>query len=180
MAQQLQPPPPPPSEIPSIPNAPPSPFFSRRSARQFGLFAAGAGFVALSSMITRRSIVRRYKAMLPKFYQPNTRVNEVDGAFEALEALSVATINVFSIGMMVAGGLLWSFDISTLEDMRRKVRRDLGVDNGRVDTEAEQEMEEWMATVLSRMDFKEKVKKRLEVHGKESKVKEGKPESETS
>ena len=28
--------------------------------------------------------------------------------------------------MMVTGGLLWAFDISSLEDMRRKVRGGIG------------------------------------------------------
>lgn len=130
-------------------------FFSERSRRQLGLFAAGAGFFALSSFITRRSIVRRYKASIPKFYQPSNRLNyDVNGAMEAFEALNIATINVISVGMMTGGGLLWAFDIASLDDMRKKVRTNLGVDDIRKDGDAEEEIEEWFATVLARKEFK--------------------------
>ena len=132
-----------------------SAFFSPRSQRQLGLFAAGAGFFAVSTAITRRSIVRRYKASIPKFYHPSNRANyEINGAMEAFEALNIATVNVVSVGMMLSGGLLWAFDISSLEDMRKKVRTNLGVDNIRTDQDAEQEIEEWFATVLARKEFK--------------------------
>jgi hypothetical protein len=120
-----------------------------------GLFAAGASFFALSQFITRRSIVRRYKASIPKFYQPSNRLNyDVNGAMEAFEALNIATINVISVGMMFSGGLLWAFDIASLEDMRKKVRTNLGVDGIRKDQDAEEEIEEWFATVLARKEFK--------------------------
>jgi hypothetical protein len=134
---------------------PQSAFFSQRSRRQLGLFAAGAGFFALSTAITRRSIVRRYKATIPKFYQPSNRINyEVNGTMEAFEALNIATINVVSVGMMAAGGLLWAFDIASVDDMRRKVRTNLGVDTNRTDQDAEKEIEEWFASVLARKEFK--------------------------
>ncbi|KUJ07269.1 uncharacterized protein LY89DRAFT_540973, partial [Mollisia scopiformis] len=132
-----------------------SAFFSQRARRQLGLFAAGAGFFAIASVITRRSLVRRYKQSIPKFFQPSNRLNyEVNGAMEALEALNLATINVISVGMMATGGLLWAFDISSLDDMRKKVRTNLGVDPIRTDEDAEQEIEEWFATVLARKEFK--------------------------
>lgn len=132
-----------------------SAFFSPRSRRQLSLFAAGVGFFAISSVITRRSIVRRYKATVPKFYQPsNGPSTQVNGAMEAFEALNIATVNVFSVGMMVTGGLLWAFDIASLEDMRSKVRTNLGVDPIRTDQDAEAEIEEWFATVLARKEFK--------------------------
>jgi hypothetical protein len=120
-----------------------------------GLFAAGAGFFAVSTAITRRSIARRYKASIPKFYHPSNRANyEVNGALEAFEALSIATVNVMSVGIMLSGGLLWAFDISSLEDMRRKVRPSLGVDTIRTDQNTEEEIEEWFATVFARKEFK--------------------------
>ncbi|KAE8443448.1 hypothetical protein EG329_001845 [Mollisiaceae sp. DMI_Dod_QoI] len=153
-----------------------SAFFSQRARRQLSLFAAGAGFFAIATAITRRSIVRRYKASIPKFYQPSNRSNyEVNGAMEAFEALNIATINVFSIGMMVSGGLLWAFDISSLEDMRKKVRTNLGVDPIRTDEDAEQEIEEWFATVLARKEFKalraeKKIKDQEEVKDQEKKA----------
>lgn len=132
-----------------------SAFFSQRSRRQLGLFAAGVGFFAISTAITRRSIVRRYKASIPRFYQPSNRPgSEVNGAMEAFEALNIATVNVLSVGIMVSGGLLWAFDIASLEDMRKKVRTNLGVDPIRTDEDAEQEIEEWFASVLARKEFK--------------------------
>jgi len=75
---------------------------------------------------------------------------------EAFEALNVATINVLSVGMMVSGGLLYAFDISSIDDMRTKVRRQIGVDVNRTDQDVEEEIEEWFATVLDRKEMKEK------------------------
>lgn len=73
---------------------------------------------------------------------------------EAFEALNIATVNVISVGMMLTGGLLWAFDIASLDDMRSKVRTNLGVDPIRTDQDAEAEIEEWFATVLARKEFK--------------------------
>lgn len=76
---------------------------------------------------------------------------------EAFEALNVATINVASVAMMVTGGLLWAFDISSLEDARVKIRGGLGVDgSGRSEAEADEEFEEWLATTLARKESKQK------------------------
>ncbi|TVY94461.1 Altered inheritance of mitochondria protein [Lachnellula willkommii] len=153
-----------------------SSFFSQRSRRQLGLFFAGAGFFAVSMAITRRSLVRRYKATIPKFYQPNNRPGfEVNGAMEAFEALNIATINVLSVSMMVSGGFLWALDISSLDDMRRKVRINMGMDASREDSEAEEEIEEMIATILARKEFKHLLGKEKEEEGKEkqeSKVEE--------
>lgn len=132
-----------------------SPIFSQRARRQLGLFAAGASFFALSTIITRRSIVRRYKAAIPKFYEPSNRVNyEVNGAVEAAEALVLATLNVFSAGVMFSGGLTWAFDISSLDDMRQKVRTNMRVDAIPKNEDDEKEIEEWFATILARKEFK--------------------------
>ena len=91
---------------------------------------------------------------------------------EAFEALNIATINVLSVGMLVSGGLLWAFDIASLEDMRRKVRTGLGVDASRTDQDAEEEIEEWFATVLRRKDMKDSRSK--EAKGKDIKDREEK------
>jgi len=98
---------------------------------------------------------------MPKFYQPSNRpTGDVNGAIEAFEALNVATINVVSVAMMMTGGLLWAFDISGMDDLRRKIRGGLGVDgSGRTEQDAEEEMEEWLATVLARKEDKEKRRK---------------------
>ena len=148
---------PPPQESTSYGSAITSP----RSRKQLGLFFAGASFFLLSTVITRRSLARRYKAITPKFYQPNTRPNTTFNAgLEAFEALNLATLNVCSLAMMVAGGTLWAFDISSMDDMQRKIRGGLGIDgSGRSEKDAEEEMEEWLATVLARKEEKERKRK---------------------
>jgi hypothetical protein len=78
---------------------------------------------------------------------------------EAVEALNIATMNVLSLAMMSTGGMLWYFDINSMDDARRKLRGGLGVDGtGRDEKQAEEEFEEWMAMVLSRKEVKEKSK----------------------
>ena len=76
--------------------------------------------------------------------------------------------------MMSTGGLLWYFDINNMDDARRKLRGGLGVDgSGRDEKQAEEEFEEWMATMLSRKEAKEKGKvggveeKRINERGRE-------------
>lgn len=78
---------------------------------------------------------------------------------EALDALTIATASVLSVSMMATGGLLWAFDIATMEEARTKIRGGLGIDasEGR-ESKAEQEMEEWLATVLQRKDEKDKAR----------------------
>lgn len=49
--------------------------------------------------------------------------------------------------MMMGGGLLWSFDVSSVEEMRRRVRGVGG--EGKVEVEDE-EFREWVADVLGR------------------------------
>ncbi|KAL9130030.1 MAG: hypothetical protein Q9217_001675 [Psora testacea] len=146
---------------PSHPETPSkiSSLLSPRSRKQSLLFAAGASFLFLSTSITRRSLVRRHASIIPKFYHPSNRPpsHQINGAFEAFEALNLATINVTSFMMMVGGGLIWAFDISSIEDMRRKVRGGLGVDgSGRSERDVEEEFEEWVASVLKRKEDKER------------------------
>ena len=144
---------------------------SPRSLRQFSLFLAGATFFTLSSLITRRSLARRQRSVFPSFYHPSNRPPQtpINGAFEAFEALNLATINVTRFMMMVVGGMGWALDISGLDDMRRWVRGGLGVDgSGRDESEVEEEWEEWLAGVLERK--KEKEKRRRREGGLEEKV----------
>lgn len=132
---------------------------SSRSRKQLGLFLAGATFFTISTLITRRALARKFIQTTPSFYQPSNRppTQPVNGAIEAFEALNLATINVVSFGMMGVGGALWAFDISSMEDMRRKVRGGLGVDgSGKSEMDAEEEIEEWLATVLARKERKER------------------------
>ena len=142
-----------------------SSLFSPRSRRQLGFFFAGAGFFALSTLVTRRALVRRYRSTLPKFYQPSNRPDvQVNGAMEAFEALNIATINVLSLAMMTAGGLLYAFDISSVDDVRRSVRARLGWDGAPADRDEEEQAEEFLASILDRRD--KRVKEVKEENGK--------------
>lgn len=110
----------------------------------------------LTTLVTRRSIVRRYKMLQPKYFHPSNRIPEVNGAFEAFEALNLATINVLSVSMMSAGGMAWALDVSTLEELRQRVRTQVGMNlqGSEEDKDSEKEIEEWFATMLSRKEFK--------------------------
>lgn len=81
----------------------------------------------------------------------------------ALEALSVATINVLSWGMVGIGGALWKWDIRGMDELRYKVRGGLGVDGtGRSENELEEEMEEWVVGVLARKEDKERLAQKIQ------------------
>lgn len=164
------PPPPPPSQQPTFQNQIHEPRHSpeeqfRRSVGQFGLFAAGAGFLTLSTLITRRAVARRMVESAPRMFQPSHhgpvvpprgQKDKGDDAFVAVEALGLATLNVISFGVMMTGGFMWAFDISNIEDLRRKARATLYGADGVVDQAAEQQVEEWIAEVLSKKEKREK------------------------
>lgn len=70
---------------------------------------------------------------------------------EAMDALTVATANVFSVAMMCTGGLLWAFDIASMDELRAKMRGRLGTERvAGGDSKAERELEEWLAGVFER------------------------------
>jgi len=139
--------------------------FSRRSMRQLGLFFAGAGFFTLTTLVTRRSISRKQIAAQLKFYQPSHRSptaapeKNPEGSFIAVEALNLATMNVLSFFMMLTGGTMFALDISGIEDLRRMARKHIGPAGGRTDEEAEEEVQEWVASVLQRKDLMKDLKK---------------------
>ena len=122
---------------------------------------AGASFFAFSLLITRRSFARKRLANLSPARDnisaaPVGPEPQVSGALEGLEALNIATVNVLSLAMLSGGAALWYFDINSMDDARRRVRGGLGVDGtGRDEQTAEEDFEEWMATVLARRDRKE-------------------------
>lgn len=133
----------------------------RRTAKQLGLFFAGAGFLTASALISRRAVARRMVDSYPKFYQPShygprppprAPTDKGEDQLVAVEALGLATLNVFSFGIMMTGGLMFAFDISNLEDLRRRARKQIYGGNGVVDEAADQQVEEWIADVLSRRD----------------------------
>lgn len=116
--------------------------------KQFGLYFAGAGFMLISTMITRRAIIRKKRIGMPKYFESghSISVERPMGALDALEALNLATLNVLSFGVLLTGGLSWAFDVSSVEDMRRRMYGP----SGRRDEAAEKAVEEWAARVLSR------------------------------
>lgn len=131
---------------------------SQRTLKQLGLFFAGAGFLSLSTLVTRRSVVKKRIATIPSFYTPSNRPVTTlpsDSSLIALEALSLATLNVAGFGIMCTGGLSWAFDITSIEDLRQKARRHIGESGGHADAEAEKEIEDWMAQVLGKKEERE-------------------------
>ncbi|KAI4140160.1 MAG: hypothetical protein LQ340_007916, partial [Diploschistes diacapsis] len=126
---------------------------SRRSRKQLSFFFLGSTLLAFSSILTRRALVHRHRATWPLFYRPSNLPPEhgVNPAFEAFQALQIATLNVASGLIMFTSGMLWAFDISSIDDLRRKVRGGLGVDGtGRSARDVEMEFEEWLAETLQR------------------------------
>ncbi|KAK5732017.1 hypothetical protein LTR17_010853 [Elasticomyces elasticus] len=170
------PPPPPPAspeEDIATQNArhiPPPERLSRnaRRVRQDSLLYGGLLFTGLSILVTRRSLKRKtlpfpslqaqnqtpgvIKPGLPKPGVKPEALQKGDGAFDAAEALGLATLNTCSIALLAAGVVGKWFDIADVEDLRDGVRRGVGFDVYGGDSEADKEMEGWIADVLSRKD----------------------------
>lgn len=123
--------------------------------------AAGLAFLGFSVLITRRSLARRRLAARAAFYNDAPAHNaeqsrKVSGALEAVEALNIATVNVLSLAMIGVGGTLWYLDINDLSDARKMIRGGLGVDGtGKSEEEANEEIEEVIASILARKDAKD-------------------------
>jgi hypothetical protein len=129
-------------------------------------------FFGVSLLITRRSFARK-RLSNPAFYanapeHQAEQAKNVNGAVEALEALSIASINIISLALLGTGGSMWYLGINNMADARRVLRGGLGVDGtGRSEQDAEEEFEEWMATVLSRKDAKRPPTPRINERGQE-------------
>ncbi|KAG7140065.1 hypothetical protein HYQ45_003148 [Verticillium longisporum] len=123
--------------------------------KQLGLFFAGASFLVCSTLITKRAVTRKKLAALPKFYQPSHaaagKQENPEGSLIALEALNLATLNVFSFAVMATGGVAWAFDVSSVDDLREKARRTIRGEAGKTDEAAEREFEEWATRVLTKL-----------------------------
>jgi len=89
-------------------------------------------------------------------FSPSNKVPSVDGGTEAVEALFLATLNVTSFATLIFGGALWAFDISTVDDFRKRVRQGMYSQGEEDNTpeKAEEDIEEWMAIVMARMQGK--------------------------
>ncbi|KAI0401572.1 hypothetical protein F4802DRAFT_421499 [Xylaria palmicola] len=154
--ERHQPAPIPPAQSQSPPETRPF-ILSQRSLKQLGFFFAGAGFLSLATLITRRSITRKRLATLPRFYtQSNRPVDKIssDGLI-ALEALNLATLNVVGFAVMMTGGLSWAFDVSNIDDLRSLARKHIGPSGGQTDEEAEKEIQEFLAKFLHRKEKQE-------------------------
>ncbi|KAL8745215.1 MAG: hypothetical protein Q9190_002622 [Brigantiaea leucoxantha] len=108
---------------------PPSPensprFLNPRARRQLTLAFAGLTFTTLSLLTTRRALRRKYTSTIPPLFHPSNLPSpiRIDGRLEALEALTLATLNVTSISMFLAGGLMWAFDVVGMEEARERLR----------------------------------------------------------
>jgi len=78
-------------------------------------------------------------------------LNPVNGALEALDALGIATINVFSYGIMFGGGALWASNTSTVAELKRKIQipLDLGTGKESGDKPDDGLIESWPAAALA-------------------------------
>ncbi|CAM1502123.1 Fc.00g041070.m01.CDS01 [Cosmosporella sp. VM-42] len=126
-----------------------------RPLKQFGLFAAGAGFLAASIAISRRSVLRRRLHTIPSFYTSNRagpKFDSSDRSLMAVEALGLATLNVMSFGIALVGGVAWGFDLSSTSELRERSQaaiRRKGFTN--VSPEDEEEMKNMMSDLLGRL-----------------------------
>ena len=141
--------------------------FSPRSMKQLSLLVAGSAFLLASIAVTRRSITRKALSAMPKSCQPNNRIpgsplsndaassaapgtSSGQGGPIAVEALGLATLNVFSFALFTVGGASYALDISSVDELRTFARRKMFGPTGKSDEEAERELEEWAAGVLNK------------------------------
>ena len=127
-----------------------------RARRQNALLYGGLAFTAFSIWVTRRSL-RRKRLQAPPADATSTApasASKADGAFEAVEALNIATLNVFAVAMAATGIAATYFDIADIEDLRDGIRKGVGYDVYAGDSAADKEMEGWVAGVLAESDGK--------------------------
>lgn len=123
-SQNSTPPPPPPTLIPRTAEE-----SSRRQRKQLTVYLAGVSFTLFSALIARRAVTRRINWARPTYFRHNNMHPEtpIDGGLEALEAMSVATVNVFSWSILLAGGMMWATDTASVQEVRDRLRVRLGV-----------------------------------------------------
>ncbi|KAF2720342.1 hypothetical protein K431DRAFT_226654 [Polychaeton citri CBS 116435] len=141
---------------------------AHRWRRQNALFFGGIAFTCLSLFVTRRSLIRKRISTSPKTFTPSNpqhppeagipegtskdAITKGDGALDAAHALGLATLNVFSFFLLSIGAGAKYFDIADMEDLRDKVRRGLGFDVYGGNSNADKEIEGWVAEILARKD----------------------------
>src|ERR1700761_338872 len=108
-----------------------------RARRQDGLFFGGVAFTLLSLFITRRALAKKNLALAAN---PDAAI-KVDGPLEAVQALGLATLNVFAFAMAGVGAAMKYFDFADVEDLREGYRRALGYDVHSGESAADKEIE---------------------------------------
>ncbi|KAF2856687.1 hypothetical protein T440DRAFT_462937 [Plenodomus tracheiphilus IPT5] len=104
-----------------------TPITSPRSLRQLSIFLLGSACLLATTSITRKAVWRRQLRQTPKYFDANTNPHEYFSPFQdACQALNLATLNCASVGIMVLGGAMWSFDIAGLAEARKALRGRLG------------------------------------------------------
>ncbi|KAH7158132.1 hypothetical protein B0J13DRAFT_618166 [Dactylonectria estremocensis] len=125
-----------------------------RAFKQFGFLSVGAGLLAASVAVSRRAVTRRRMAAIPKFYSSNRNpivFDSSDRSALAAQALSLATLNVMAFGVMLVAGLGWSFDLSSLDELKIRTRAAIRRPGALVRPEDEAEMKKVMEDLMSRM-----------------------------
>jgi hypothetical protein len=139
---------------------------AHRARRQNAMFFGGLAFTCMTLLVTRRASRKKALAMYPNLqpkigkdskiqlpqFTPSNTPPKAEGGLDAAEALFLATLNVGAIFMTGIGGFMKYCDIADTEDLRDFVRRGVGYDVYAGDTEADKEIEQWFAEVLSRKD----------------------------
>ncbi|KAI5357457.1 putative altered inheritance of mitochondria protein [Septoria linicola] len=141
---------------------------STRARRQHALLYGGLAFTLLSAIITRRALNKKHLAAYPQMvkqataqggsklqmptFAPSNTPPKAEGGLDAAEALGLATLSVFSVFMAGTGLFMKLNNIGDVEDLRDWVRAGVGYDVYAGDTEADKEIEQWMAEILARKD----------------------------
>lgn len=116
----------------------------------------GAGFMAASVAITRRSVIRRQRESFPRFFSASNHPGYVDSADRSLlavQAFGLATLNVSAFAVMMTGGLAWGFDLCSLGELRGRtqeaLRRPAG--EGMFNEQDEKELEQMMGQLMQKL-----------------------------
>lgn len=139
---------------------------AHRARRQNAMLFGGLAFTCMTALVTRRALRKKHLAMYPHLqtkvgkdakvqlpqFTPSNTPPKAEGGLDAAEALFLATLNVGAVFMAGVGGFMKYFDIADTEDLRDFVRSGIGYDVYAGDTEADKEIEQWFAEVLSRKD----------------------------
>ena len=151
------------------------------------LLVGGVTFFAMSLFVTRRALRKRLIASIPPYYTSATyHKPEANGALDAFEALTLATMNVFSFGMASTGAVMYKFDVNSLEDARGVMRRVYAARGGGVgaaggdrsgnakeDELAEEEIEAWVVKTFGLKGYEEKKKEIVRQRAEEEEKKKG-------